>query len=326
MTADDARWLEREMFDRCDAILKKGSRSFYAASRLLPLRVRRPTMALYAFCRHADDAVDDGHDPLFAVARLEERLERVYRGRPGDAVVDRAFAWVVERFAIPRALPNALLEGMEWDARGRRYENVDALEEYAARVASSVGAMMTLVMGPRGHDVLARACDLGVAMQLTNVARDVGEDARQVEATAPRAWLREEGVDPDAWLARPALEPGVARVIARTLSRADELYVRADAGVAMLPKDCRVAIRAARLIYSDIGARVRGAGYDSVSRRAVVPTSRKLWLVVRALLSRSVHASNEHDRAPALPAVRHLIAAAAASAIGPSPRADASAA
>ena len=300
---------EVRMFQRCEAILKDGSKSFYAASRLLPSRVRSPTMALYAFCRQADDAVDEGDDPARAVARLRERLERVYAGRPRDRVVDRAFAWVVERFAIPRVLPEALLEGMEWDACGRRYEDASALDDYAARVASSVGAMMTLVMGPRSHDALARACDLGVAMQLTNVARDVGEDAARGRLYLPRAWLREEGVDPDAWLARPTFDRRVGRVIARTLSRADELYARADAGIPMLPRDCRVAIRAARLIYSDIGTRVAHAGYDSVSRRAFVPTSRKLWLVVRALLARGVR--SEHATAPALPAVRFLVAAAA---------------
>ena len=98
---------------------------------------------------------------------------------------------------IPRALPEALLEGFAWDAAGRRYETLDEVEHYAARVAGCVGAMMTLVMGRRDPAILARACDLGVAMQLTNICRDVGEDARAGRLYLPLAWLRDNGIDPD---------------------------------------------------------------------------------------------------------------------------------
>ena len=299
----------REDAARCEEILRAGSKSFHAASRLLPRRVRSPAVALYAFCRHADDDVDEGDDPRAAVGRLRARLERVYAGRPEDGVVERAFAHVVDAFAIPRVLPEALIDGMEWDALGRRYSDATALEAYCARVASSVGAMMTVVMGARSRDVLSRACDLGVAMQLTNVARDVGEDAARGRLYLPDVWMREAGLDADAWLARPAFDERIASVVARLLARADELYARADAGVAMLPRDCRVGIRAARLIYSDIGARIARARFDSVSQRAIVPRSRKLWLLVRALWP--VRAAREHRAAPALEAVRFLVDAAA---------------
>lgn len=278
--------------ERCRAILKEGSKSFHAASLLLPERVRDPASAVYAFCRVADDAVDHASPRAApeALARLRDRLDRAYRGSPQDHPVDRSFARVVEAHRVPREVPEAMLEGFAWDVQGRRYDGLAGVLAYSARVASTVGVMMTLLMGRREAGVLARACDLGAAMQLTNIARDVGEDARGGRVYLPLAWLREAGEDPDAWLAAPRFTPAVGAVTARLLAEADRLYARADAGVPMLPRDCRPAIRAARLIYSDIGRRVREAGHDSVGDRATVSSARKLALALRAsraALSRS---------------------------------------
>jgi 15-cis-phytoene synthase len=270
----------------CRALLRGGSRSFHAASLLLPDRVRAPASALYAFCRLADDAVDLDGGRAAAVARLRERLARAYEGRPLPIPADRAFAAAVSRHGIPRALPEALLEGLAWDAEGgRRYEDLPALEDYAARVAGSVGCMMAVLMGVRDRGALARACDLGVAMQLTNIARDVGEDARAGRLYLPLRWLREAGIaDPDAWLARPAFDPAVATVVRRLLEAAEELYRRAGSGIAALPVRCRPGIRAAGLLYAGIGREVERRGFDSIGGRARVPASRKAVLLLRAAL------------------------------------------
>jgi phytoene synthase len=295
-------------FAACGELLRNGSKSFAAASRLLPRRVRLPATVLYAFCRVADDLIDaDPGATEASVDALRERLRRVYAGRPDDDPVDRALAVVVERERVPIALPEALLEGLGWDAAGRRYETLDDLYAYAARVAGTVGAMMTVVMGSRSKDVLARACDLGVAMQLTNISRDVGEDARLGRIYLPLAWMREAGVDPDGWLSRPVADARTRAVVARLLTAAEGLYEKADAGIAALPPDCRVAIRAASLIYSDIGQRIARAGFDSVTRRAFVPSSRKLWLVLRAVGARFWRA--RATDAPPLGPTRFLIAA-----------------
>ncbi len=268
----------------CRDLLRVGSKSFHAASLLLPRRVRDPATALYAFCRLGDDAVDDAQDPALGLAEMRMRLDAAYRGAPLNHAADRAFAHVVEVHDMPRELPEALLDGFAWDATGRRYETLDDVHGYAARVAGTVGAMMTLLMGVRRHAALARATDLGTAMQLTNLARDVGEDARNGRLYLPRQWLREADVDPDAFLAAPCFSPGVASVTARLLAEAGRLYARAEAGIAMLPRDCRPAIRAAHSIYAEIGAEVVRAGYDSVSRRAFVSSKRKLALLAQAWL------------------------------------------
>jgi len=290
-------------------MIKTGSRSFFAASLLLPQAMRDPAYALYGFCRLSDDAVDESDACLQAVAQLRDRLDLVYAGTPLDNPVDRAFADMVTRHAMPKALPEALLEGFEWDAEGRVYETISEVRAYGARVASTVGAMMTVLMGAREPSVLARACDLGVAMQLTNIARDVGEDARNGRLYLPRQWMRDAGLDPDAFLARPRFTPALGSVVRRLLDEADHLYARAASGIAGLPAGCRPAIHAARLIYAGIGAEIVRNGYDSVSQRAYVSSRRKLTLVGSALRDSAWYRHVATD--PALPETHFLVDAAA---------------
>jgi phytoene synthase len=268
----------------CAAAIRAGSRSFHLASLALPARVRKPAYGLYAFCRLSDDAVDLGGGSTAAVTRLRERLASACDGYPHDSPEDRAMADVLRDHAIPRTAPEALLDGLAWDAEGRRYETLEDLQAYAMRVAGAVGVMMTLMMGKRDALTLARASDLGVAMQLTNIARDVGEDARAGRLYLPLSWLREAGVDPDAFLAAPVASPAVKQVIARLLREADLLYARAWRGVAHLPGNCRPAILAAALFYAEIGHElVRRHELDSVSHRARVGRTRKLALFGKAV-------------------------------------------
>jgi phytoene synthase len=295
-------------------LMRGGSKSFFLSSLALPARVREPATALYAFCRVADDAIDNSSEPRQALAQLQLRLDAVYDGRPADDLVDRALAAVVAQSRLPRALLDALLDGFAWDAEGRQYESIESLHDYAARVAGAVGAMMTLVMETRDARSLARACELGVAMQLTNIARDVGEDARRARLYLPRAWMREAGLDPDAWLAVPRFDDRLAGVVARLLAEAERLYARAECGVNGLPRDCRPAIQTARLVYAEIGHSLASKyGHDSVHQRAVVPTGRKLALLMRgctALLVAPGHPIAAGAASAPLPAVRFLVNAA----------------
>jgi phytoene synthase len=299
----------------CRTLLCGGSRSFHAASLLLPRSVRDPATALYAFCRLADDAIDQDAGRPAALARLRERLARACEGRPLPIPADRALAVVLARFAIPRAVPEALLEGFAWDAAGRRYETLAELTDYAVRVAGTVGAMMAMLMGVRAPAVVARACDLGVAMQLSNIARDIGEDAAAGRLYLPLQWLREAGIDPDAWLARPEFSPALGGVVERLLGHADLLYRRAGSGVRRLPLGCRPGIGAARLLYAEIGHEVMRRGGNSVAGRAVVPGRRKLALLGRSLVETALPWRLSPE-AP-LPEARFLIEAVAAAAPAP---------
>jgi phytoene synthase len=309
ITGDRDRQIAAGDLAVCRAMLANGSRTFLAASWLLPRSVRSPACALYAFCRVADDAIDaaPAREIEAALAALRSRLDAVY-ARVASDPVDRAFLAVVHRHAIPRALPEALLEGFAWDAAGRRYQTLADLHDYAARVAGSVGAMMALVMGVRTSSALARACDLGVAMQLSNIARDVGEDARAGRLYLPLQWLLEAGIDPDAWLAAPQFDSRLGHVVGRLLWNAEALYARAAAGIGELPAGCRIGIDAARRLYAEIGREVQRRGCNSVDSRAVVAPRRKASLLAQAAILRPVR--GRQDVSP-LPATQYLVDAAA---------------
>ena len=305
---------ERADIAACRASLRHGSRSFYAASLLLPRSVRDSATALYAFCRLADDAVDEETSGPWgraaAITSLAGRLDAAYAGLPFDLAPDRAFATVVARHRIPRTIPDALLEGFAWDAEGRRYETLADLHKYAARVAGTVGVMMAMLMGVRAPDALARACDLGIAMQLTNIARDVGEDARAGRLFLPLAWLREASIAPDAFLAEPQFTPALGGIVRQLLASADFLYARGCEGIGALPLACRPGIDAARRLYADIGREVERAGGDSVTARARVSPGRKLARITGSL-GAAVRSWNR-ESAPPLAAAGFLVAAAAA--------------
>jgi phytoene synthase len=265
--------------EHCREAIRQGSLSFHAASHLLPKHVRDPALALYAFCRLADDEVDLKEDKVESVLRLRDRLDRVYEGRPENAAPDRAFAAVVEDFEMPRALPDALLEGLAWDAQGRTYQSLSGVIDYSARVASAVGVMMCVLMNVRDRDALARASDLGVAMQLTNIARDVGEDALEGRLYLPTDWLEEAGVDRDAFFDNPEPTKAVRGMVKRLVMEANRLYYRSEAGLGALPASVRPGIFAARFIYAGIAGRLGRMDYDSITARARTTKAQKLgWL------------------------------------------------
>jgi len=271
-------------WQRCERLLQRGSKSFAAAALLLPPGLRADAAAIYAFCRIADDAVDSGGDARRALDALHQRLERIYADRALDDPIDRAFRRAVTHRGIPQAIPAALLEGFAWDVERRRYRTLDELCGYGVRVAATVGVMMTLLLGRRDPALLARACDLGVAMQLTNIARDVGEDARQGRLYLPLAWFHEHGLDPARWLGHPRHDARLAQLVQRLLAAADQLYRRGETGIGGLPASSRAAIYAARLVYAEIGREIGAADHDTVTRRAVVPVARKAVLLTNALL------------------------------------------
>jgi phytoene synthase len=309
--------LDKTDLAACRFLLRGGSKSFFAASLLLPPRIKNAATALYAFCRVADDLIDLGDDPKEAVLLLNARLDAAYAGTPHDDPIDRAFAAVVADKKIPKTLPAALIEGLAWDSEGRRYKNFESLLDYAARVAGAVGVMMALVMGVRDRENLARAADLGVAMQLTNIARDVGEDARAGRLFLPLDWFAQAGLDPDEFLKNPVFSKELAGMVERLLDEAEILYARAESGIANLPLDCRTGIAAARRIYAAIGHDVAARNFDSINRRARVNTAKKIQLAFLAAADAAWATAGNLQ--PALPANLFLLEGATDAA--PDPRA-----
>jgi phytoene synthase len=265
----------------------------------LPGRLRDPIASFYAFCRVTDDAIDESTDPRGALARCVARADAIFAGAPEDDPIDRAFAATVRAHVLPRAPIDALLDGYRWDVERRPIRTRSDLVAYAVRVAASVGVVSSRLMGIRDRATLARAADLGVAMQLTNVARDVGEDARNGRVYLPAEWLAAEGVTSTA-----RHSPALGRVVRRVLDDADALYARAEPGITALPADCRAAVRAASRFYREIGQIVRENGYDAVSRRASTTPLRKVLVLARSLAESRARVI---DAAEALPEAEMLL-------------------
>ena len=280
----------------CRRLLSHGSKSFYIASHFLPRALRESASGLYAFCRIADDLVDLGDDPRRALVSLHRRLDLIYAGQPDNHPIDRVLSQIVIDHKLPRGLLDALLEGFEWDTKGREYQTLAEVCDYGARVAGTVGVMMAILMGVKDHATLARAADLGVAMQLTNICRDVGEDARAGRLYLPRELMLEAGIEPDSFLRNPTPSSQLTQVLQQILSEAQRRYQLADEGIRQLPRGCRPGILAARRLYAEIGQTVVRNGYDSISQRAVVSRARKAQILLG--LMRGPTARPEHMLEP----------------------------
>jgi phytoene synthase len=275
--------------EQCLATLAHHAKSFHFASHVLPARCRADAAVLYAWCRFADDAIDlappaEQHGNL---ARLVRELDSVYAGEPQTDPVLGAFQQIVRVHRIPREYPVELLAGMAMDLDKDRYASLDELLHYAFRVAGTVGLMMAHVLGVSEPAAMRHATHLGMAMQLTNICRDVAEDWERGRLYLPLDWLAEAGapgLDRQLGGVLPATaRRPVIKVVKRLLAQADAYYQSGDRGLAALSPRCALGVRTARLVYAEIGAQLALQGYDPLVGRAVVPFPRKLALLAQAV-------------------------------------------
>ncbi len=286
--------------------IAKGSKSFAAAARLFDPQTRRSAVLLYAWCRHCDDVVDgqvSGYreavaSPTDAAERLA-LLERMTRDALSDGpIADPAFAGlrdVVARHAIPERLPLQHLDGYRMDVERRRYVTLDDTLDYSYHVAGVVGVMMARIMGVRDEAVLDRASDLGLAFQLTNIARDIVEDAEAGRVYLPEAWLAEAGIPPGE-VARAEHRARLAGVAARLIEAAEAYYDSAAVGIAALPRRSAWAVATARDVYRQIGIEVRARGAAAWDSRVSTTTSQKLRFVAQGAVTAFARRGSAGDR------------------------------
>ena len=259
------------------SVIHRHSKSFALASRLLDDSLRDEVAVLYAWCRRADDAVDEAppEERRARVYRLYDELVAIYTNGTLDDPVLVAFREVVQRRRIPMASPLALLDGMRSDTGTVRMATTKELLLYCYRVAGVVGLMLCDVFEVTGRAAREQAVHLGIAMQLTNICRDVREDLGRDRLYLPEDVLAAcGGGDLDRTLVRRAVE--------RLLALARRYYRSADAGFHALPLRAALAARAARRVYAAIGDELEARGFDALGGRAVVPSWKKLLLVARA--------------------------------------------
>lgn len=278
------------------ASIVKGSKSFRSASRLFEPEVREDAWLLYAWCRACDDEIDGqdhgfGHEEL-TVEEQKRRLERLYdmtrRAMTGEPMSDPTFA-AFQRVALRHRLPERwaidMIDGFRMDVEHHDYRNMDDVMAYCWHVAGVVGVMMARVMGVTDTEVLRRAQDLGLAFQLTNISRDVIEDAQGGRVYLPADWLREAGIAPTAEaVADLANRAAVHAVTRRLLEAAEPYYDSARDGLRGLPFRSSMAIAAARGVYREIGRKVARGGPGIWIQRVSVGRAMKLWLFGRGAL------------------------------------------
>jgi phytoene synthase len=265
----------------------RGSKSFYFASRLLPAHVARSVHAVYWFCRYTDDLVDESPDEIAEplLNQWESDVTAALAGETPSHPVLHLFVEAVRQYSIPHEYPLDLIRGMRMDVERTHYRTFDDLRLFCYRVASVVGLMMTHVIGYRDASSratgTAHAIDLGIAMQLTNILRDIGEDLRRGRVYLPEEDLYRFGVD----LRSDPPSDAFRELMQFQIKRAREFYTSGSAGIRLLEPRGGFAVKVAAGVYSDILKEIERANYDVFTRRAVVSTRRKYWLLARGLVA-----------------------------------------
>jgi phytoene synthase len=277
-------------YERCRALNREYGRTYYLATRLLPRWKRRHVHALYGFTRYTDNIVDcaagDGFGRADRLRRWADRFLAALHGAPVDDPVLPAVLHTIAVFDLDRADFVAFLRSMEMDLTVDTYPTYDDLLEYMAGSAAAIGTMMLPILGASDlRSAREPARQLGLAFQLTNFIRDIGEDLDLGRIYLPLKDLARFGVTPDDLRARLAT-PAVRDLVTFEVERAREHYARAALGVPMLAPTSQACVRTAYRLYGGILDEVVGAGYDVFSRRATVPNRRRLTGLAASLLTR----------------------------------------
>jgi 15-cis-phytoene synthase len=270
-------------YNACTNVIREHSKSFYFSARLLPHGKRHGIMALYAFCRLSDDLVDEadaGVDINTARWQAEQALSEWARTNrsPGTGATDPvvvAWADTRSRCLIPEGLADDLIEGVRMDLTIDRYDTWNELWLYCYRVASTVGLMSMYITGADTMDAVPYAVQLGVALQLTNILRDVGEDARAGRIYLPREDMARFGYTEEMLLSG-TINRQYMDLMQFEIARAHALYDAARPGIAMLPADSRMAVATAATVYRGILHKIAQNNYDVFVRRAHLSATEKI--------------------------------------------------
>jgi phytoene synthase len=279
----------KSAYEYCRQVTRQASKTFYWGSAFLPPAKRRAVWAIYALCRTVDDIVDEaasnsprvGHlrgveEPAQSLDYWRRALERIYEGY-GDDRDQIQCAWMdmLAQYPVPLQAAMDLLNGVEMDLRRNRYQTFDELYLYCYRVAGTVGLLTSPIFGYQREEALPRAVELGVALQLTNILRDIGEDACR-----DRIYLPQEEMErfhySEADLMAGVVNDAFCDLIRFQIARADEYYQRAQPGIALLSQDCRLAVSLSGTLYHSILDRIHLNKYNVFTQRASVPLKTKL--------------------------------------------------
>ena len=296
-----------ELVAHAERTIAAGSKSFAAASKLFDPVTRERAWLLYAWCRHCDD-VADGQvmggelgvvpDPVERISILRGCTAKALSGQATGEPAFDCLGAVAAECRLPPAVVEDVLAGFALDAADWRPRSEGDLHQYCYHVAGAVGVLMAVVMGvaPDDRATLDRACDLGLAFQLANIARDVAEDARADRCYLPVDWLVEADIEPGQHMA-PWHRDALVGIVRRLCDQAEAYETSARVGAARLPYRSRWAVLAAAGIYGDIARGVRARGAHAWDHREVTTKAVKArWIARAAVQARRASAAVGRDR------------------------------
>lgn len=283
----------KDAYATCRSITREHAKTFYMATRFLPNEKQRGIFAIYALCRFIDDLVDEAEDLIRQqklddddiqrnLAKWKQKLEDTYRGLIHDHTILVAFADVLRNYDIPIRLPFELMDGVCMDLYKNRYQNFEELYDYSYKVASVVGLMTSEVFGYSDPKALDYAVDLGIAMQLTNILRDIGEDLEQDRIYLPQQDLNRFGVT-EQDLFEHRMTDEFLKLMDYQIHRAREFYICSQRGIPLLSKDSRLPVYLAHENYGGILAKIEKNNYNVFTHRAYLNTTEKIAIVPRLL-------------------------------------------
>lgn len=285
-------------YKHCRSVTRVHAKTFYFATRFLPYHKQRGIFALYALCRYLDDLVDEAEDLLLqeklTLQDIEQRIDEwrrninsVFDGQHIDHPVLLAIRDTLKHFSIDAKYPLELLEGVSTDLVKDRYNNFEELYKYSYQVAAVVGLMTTDVFGFSGEKAKLHAEHLGIAMQLTNILRDIGEDLDRNRIYLPQDDLKTYGVSEEALFSRE-ITPEFKSLMAFQIERARYYYKSAAMGIPMLSKDSRLPVALALQNYSKILDEIESLDYAVLTKRAYLNFGQKIinfpkaWLLAKS--------------------------------------------
>lgn len=267
-----------DAFAWCRDVTRHHAKTFYLATRFLPKSQRNPIYAMYALLRTVDDLVDTAEEDI-ALGKLDrkglarqmeewrEKLRACYDGRPGNDPIMIAWHETLKSCDIPIELPLDLMDGVAMDIDFKPFETFDELYVYCYKVASVVGLMCSEIFGYSDRKALDHAIELGIAMQLTNILRDVGEDVDRNRIYIPLEEVRRFGCSEEQFMQK-RIDENFRNLIRFQIDRARNYYRASDQGIPMLEKRSRFAVRLSSLNYNNILRTIEENSYDVFSRRA----------------------------------------------------------
>ena len=274
----------RAAFEHARRITAYYSKSFYFSARMLPSEQRWATYALYGFCRHCDNLIDiprqrTEREILREIQSVGEELQIAYDTGESEHPVIRAFILVAKSYGIPIAYPLDLLKGVAMDIQRTRYKTFDDLSLFCYRVAAVVGLMMMYVLGYKDDRAFDYAKQLGIAMQLTNILRDIKEDKEMGRIYLPQTDLVQFGVS-ERHIFDEIMTPQLRALMKFQVERADRYYAEAIPGISLLNTDSQYAIYSAAKIYRGILRKIEARDYNPFLGRVFVPSIEKMGILL----------------------------------------------